>query len=94
MQFLLQEVRVLLDSLPQKIKKSNFKTASLIKMTGIPSATFYKRMNDASFTIDEAEKIVKILELEKKLNLELNKGELDIANNKTATIEELEARYS
>ena len=60
MELLLQEMRVLLDSLPQKIKKSNFKTASLIKMTGIPSATFYKRMSDASFTIYEAEKIEKI----------------------------------
>ena len=35
-------------------------------MTGIPSATFYKRMKDRSFTIDEAEKLVKVLDFEKE----------------------------
>ena len=67
MEILLHEVRILLDSLPAKIKKSNFKPQALIKMTGIPSATFYKRMKDKSFTIDEAEKLVKVLDFEKNL---------------------------
>ena len=94
MELLLQEVRILLDSLPQKIKESNFKTSALVKMTGIPSATFYKRMSDASFTLNEAEKLIRILEFEKKINFELTKGENEINQKKTMTIEDLEAKYA
>jgi len=94
MDILLHEVRILLDSLPAKIKKSNFKPQALIKMTGIPSATFYKRMKDKSFTIDEAEKLVKVLDFEKNLEASLNRGENDILDGRAQTIEELELKYA
>lgn len=94
MDILLHEVRILLDSLPAKIKKSNFKPQALIKMTGIPSATFYKRMKDKSFTIDEAEKLVKILDFEKNLEASLSRGENDIIEGRVQTIEELELKYA
>ena len=94
MEFLLHEVRVLLDSLPAKIKKSNFKPQALIKMTGIPSATFYKRMKDKSFTINEAEKLMRVLDFEKNLEVSLNRGEKDIKEGRVQTIEELELKYT
>ena len=94
MEFLLHEVRVLLDSLPAKIKKSNFKPQALIKMTGIPSATFYKRMKDKSFTINEAEKLMRVLDFEKNLEVSLNRGEKDIKEGRVQTIEELELKYA
>ena len=94
MEILLHEVRILLDSLPAKIKKSNFKPQALIKMTGIPSATFYKRMKDRSFTIEEAEKLFKVLDFEKNLEQSLNRGEADIKEGRVQTIEELELKYT
>tara|TARA_B110000967_G_C18880067_1_gene560529 strand:+ start:919 stop:1203 length:285 start_codon:yes stop_codon:yes gene_type:complete len=94
MEILLHEVRILLDSLPSKIKKSNFKPQALIKMTGIPSATFYKRMKDRSFTLNEAEKLMKVLSFEKNLEKKLNLGEKDIQDGRVQTIEELELKYS
>ena len=94
MEILLHEVRILLNSLPTKIKKSNFKPQALIRMTGIPSATFYKRMKDSSFTINEAEKLFKILDFEKDLEHSLSLGEKDIQEGRVQTIEELELKYA
>ena len=94
MEFLLHEVRILLDSIPAKITKSNFKPQALIKMTGIPSATFYKRMKDKSFTINEAEKLMRVLDFEKNLEVSLSRGEKDIKEGRVQTIEELELKYA
>ena len=94
MEILLHEVRILLNSLATKIKKSNFKPQALIRMTGIPSATFYKRMKDSSFTINEAEKLFKILDFEKDLEHSLSLGEKDIQEGRVQTIEELELKYA
>ena len=94
MEILLHEVRILLNSLPTKIKKSNFKPQAFIRMTGIPSATFYKRMKDSSFTINEAEKLFKVLDFEKSLEHSLSLGEKDIQEGRVQTIEELELKYA
>ena len=63
-------------------------------MTGIPSATFYNRMKYRNFTFSEVEKIVKILEFEKKIEEYIRSGEVDIKKGKTLTIEEIEEKYS
>ena len=94
MELLLQETRKLIDSLPEKIKKSAFKPKSIMKMTGIPSATFYNRMKYRNFTFSEVEKIVKILEFEKKIEEYIRSGEVDIKKGKTLTIQEIEEKYS
>ena len=51
-------------------------------------------MKDKSFTINEAEKLMKVLDLEKNLELSLNRGEEDIKDGRVQTIEELELKYS
>ena len=43
-------------------------------MLGMPSATFYNRMKLRNFTIEETEKLVKILEMENNLEISLAKG--------------------
>ena len=63
-------------------------------MTGIPSATIYKRMKDSSFTINEAEKLFKVLDFEKSLEHSLSLGEKDIQEGRVQTIEELELKYA
>lgn len=55
---------------------------AFIKMMKIPSATFYKRMRNKSFTVEETEKIVMILEMERELEVQLAKDEQDIVNGK------------
>ena len=93
MESLLHDMRILLDSLPAKIKKSNFKPQAIIKMTGMPSATFYKRMKTKTFTLEEAEKVLKILNFEKKIEDEINAGYDDLEKGRVQTIEELEQKY-
>lgn len=82
MEQILQDYRKLIEELPEKIKKSNFKTQAIIKLTSIPSATFYNRMKNRNFTLSEAEKIVRILKFEKTLQSEIMKGEEDIKNGR------------
>ncbi len=40
MENIIQEYRILVESLPGKIKNSSFKPQAIMKMSGIPSATF------------------------------------------------------
>jgi len=58
MESLLHDMRILLDSLPAKIKKSNFKPQAIIKMTGMPSATFYKRMKTKIITSPKMDSMI------------------------------------
>ncbi len=82
MESVLQEYRKLIEDLPEKIKQSHFKPQAIIKLTSIPSATFYNRMKNKNFTLSEAEKIVRILKFEEKLQAEIIKGEEDIKNGR------------
>lgn len=94
MEQLLHDCRILIESLPEKIKKSAFKTQSIIKMSGIPSATFYNRLKYKNFTLDEAQRVVQILEFGNKIESEIKIGESDISNDRTMSYEELKAKYS
>lgn len=89
MHHIVQDYRNLLDELPAKIKKSTFKPKAFIKMLNIPSATFYKRMSHRNFTIEEAEKIVKILEMEKNLEESLQAGFDEIQSGKVVSAQEV-----
>ena len=74
METIVQDYRKLVENLPSKIQKSAFKPKAFIKMLGMPSATFYNRMKNRNFSIDETEKLVKILEMENDLEKSLAKG--------------------
>ena len=89
MEQIVQDYRKLVLNLPEKIKKSSFKPKAFIKMLQIPSATFYNRMKFRNFTIDETEKIVKILEMEKNLEKSLADGIQDLAKNRTVEADEV-----
>ena len=66
-------------SLPSRIKESSFKPSKLIEKTGISKATFYKKLKTNSFSIDEVEKISKVLFVEALIDAGIRKGEQDIA---------------
>lgn len=80
MEKIVQDYRKLITDLPAKIKKSSFKPKAYIKMLEIPSATFYNRMKLRNFTIEETEKIVRILKMEAELEKCLSAGMNDAAN--------------
>ena len=84
-----QEYRRIKESLPAKIKKSAFKPKAFIKMLGMPSATFYNRMSDKNFSVQDTEKIVNILELEKKIEATIAEAEEQIANGKVRASDEV-----
>lgn len=67
------------EDLPNRIKNSVFKTATIIEKTGIPKASFYKKLKLNNFTQNEVEKISKVLYVEDLINEGIRKGEEDIA---------------
>ncbi len=64
----LQESRLIIDSLPKKIKNSSLKTRAIVKLLDMNQVTFYNRMKRNDFSLNEAIKICEILEFEKKLD--------------------------
>ena len=75
---IVQEYRLYIDSLPNRIKKSSIKTNAIIEKTGIPRATFYNKLKGNSFTIDEVEQISKILSIEDYIDKHIAAGLADI----------------
>ncbi len=69
-------------SLPNRIRNSSFKSLKLIEKTGISKATFYKKLKTNSFSIDEVEKISKVLYVEELIDANIRKGEQDIAEGR------------
>lgn len=62
----------LVNSLPQLIKESKYKTEHFINIIGVATATFYRKLKTNSFTIDEVKIISKEL-----YPLEFYKAELE-----------------
>lgn len=58
---IIQEYENLLNSIPEKIKKSKFKTSYFIDILDLPESTFYRKLKQKAFTIEEAKKISSIL---------------------------------
>lgn len=50
-----------MEELPQLLKDSPYKTSFIIEELQIPSATYYRKLKDKSFTVEEVEKLTKIL---------------------------------
>lgn len=78
-----QNYRLFIDNLPERIKKSAFKTAGIIEKTGIPKASFYHKMKNNRFSLSEVEKISQLLYLEEQLDQKLAKGLEDLRQGKT-----------
>ena len=72
------EYRQFVEELPKRIKKSSFKPMKFIEKTGIPKASFYKKMQKNNFTRNEIEKISNMLYAEELIDQRIKKGEEDI----------------
>ena len=60
-----------LRSLPELINDSPYKMNYIIKQTGITSPTFYRKLKQLSFTVDEVLKIARLLRPEEASLIEL-----------------------
>lgn len=58
---IIQEYENLLNSIPELIKKSKFKTSYFIDILKLPESTFYRKLKHRAFTIEEAKKISSVL---------------------------------
>lgn len=58
---LVSEYSNYLESLPNIIKNSPYKTAHIIKELQMPKATYYRKLKDKSFSVEEVMELTKIL---------------------------------
>ncbi|MDR1877287.1 MAG: hypothetical protein LBQ84_06650 [Flavobacteriaceae bacterium] len=56
--------KTILMSLPELINESHFKMSYISEKAGIPKPTFYRKLKDRSFNVDEALKILQIIKPE------------------------------
>ncbi len=85
---IVQEYRTFINALPERIKKSSIKTNAIIDKTGIPRATFYNKLKNNSFTLDEVEQISQILAIEDYIDTQIAKGKADIKAGRTVNAKE------
>lgn len=85
---IVQEYRTYINALPARIKKSSIKTNAIIDKTGISRATFYSKLRNNSFTLNEVEKISQILAVEDYIDAQIAKGKADIKARRTVDAKE------
>jgi len=76
---IVSEYKLFVEELPNRIKKSSFKTSTIIEKTGISKASFYKKIQSNNFTRVEVEKISNVLYIEDLIHEGVRKSEEDIA---------------
>lgn len=80
-----------LENIPELLNNSPYKMNYIVNKTGISSPTFYRKLKNLSFTVDEVLKIVKILKPEEAALVELresiNRGKEDFAAGRVETHE-------
>ncbi len=82
------EYRQFVNNLPEKIKKSTFKISGIIAKSGISKASFYKKMKNNTFSLEEVERISRLLYIEEEIQKEIQKGLEDIKHGRVMTLEE------
>ena len=88
MENIVHQYRLYHNTIPSRIKKSSIKTSVILKKIGMPKATFYKKMKQNSFDINEVEMITKILAVEAYIDAQIKSGEEDIAAGRTLSAKE------
>ena len=58
---LVSEYSNYLEELPELIKESPYKTAYILEKLQIPKATYYRKLKDKSFSVEEVTELTKIL---------------------------------
>ncbi len=89
--------RNIVNKVPFLIKQSDYKTEFFIKKLELKQATFYRKLRDNDFSLDEVEKIICLTNPEESLQLEFMKAEDDIKNGRVSghneVMERLRKKY-
>lgn len=87
-----------INSLPELIDKSYYKTEFFIQKLGLKQATYYRKLKSNSFTHQEVKLITSLLFPEEILMQELQKSQEDIKAGRTVDFEDfkqkLRAKYN
>jgi len=87
-----------INSLPELIDKSYYKTEFFIQKLGLKHATYYRKLKSNSFTHQEVKLITSLLFPEEILMQELQKSQEDIEAGRTVDFEDfkqkLRAKYN
>ncbi|WP_294285546.1 hypothetical protein [uncultured Chryseobacterium sp.] len=67
------------DSIPHLIQKSDYKTGYFIKLLGLKTPTYYRKLKENSFSMEEIELLTKALYSKEALLMELQDAEDDYA---------------
>ena len=78
MQNIISNYENLLIKIPKMIKKSKFKSDLFIHELGLAKATFYRKLKENRFDLQEVKKIDEILQLESEIDARLEKSENSI----------------
>lgn len=89
MQNIITKYENYISKLPKRIKQSKFKTETFIDKLGLTKATFYRKMKENRFTVNEVKQIASVLDLEKFVDKKLAQSENDILEGNVFTKEEV-----
>lgn len=78
MQNIISNYENLLINIPKMIKNSKFKSDLFIHELGLAKATFYRKLKENRFDLQEIKKIDEILQLESEIDVRLEKSENSI----------------
>ena len=78
MQNIISNYENFLINIPKMIKKSKFKSDLFIHELGLAKATFYRKLKENRFDLQEIKKIDEILQLESEIDARLEKSENSI----------------
>ncbi|WP_346985353.1 hypothetical protein [Chryseobacterium sp. POE27] len=67
------------DSIPQLIQNSDYKTGYFINLLGLKTPTYYRKLKENSFSVEEIELLTKALYPKEALLMELQDAEDDYA---------------
>lgn len=77
------------NELPDLISKSDYKTQYFLRILGMPQATYYRKLRENAFSVDEIETITNALYPEEALLSALEKSQKDREEGRTIPHEEV-----
>ena len=86
---IVQEIKKYRNTIPDRVKNSDYKTQYFTKLLGLKEPTYYRKLKDNSFTIEEIELLTKALYPKETLLLELESAEQDYENGNVIEHSEL-----
>ncbi len=86
---IVNEFKQYANDIPNKISQSYYKSEFFAKELGLKMPTYYRRLRENNFTIDEISKITEILYPEEFIMMKLQQSENDYKEGKTKTSAEV-----